>query len=319
MYETQALLRIALCPELRETVFSYRTGSLTAVETGELSHSFPDLAPRNKTLMLRAYFPYSAIAEEGLCCITEQGRRDNGRMPRRSSPRNPLFSRRRFTDDVVTSCVRWYLRFKLSYRDMAEIAWELGVSVAPSTILRWVLRYAEEFAKRWRPFERPVGRSWRADETYIKVGGRWMYLYRAVDGQGKTVESYLSRTRDMAAAKAFFRKALKHHGEPRTITLDGFEPSHAALRRMGMRNEFNFRWANPVKIRSCKYLNNIVEQDHRRIKFRVSPMLGFKKFYNARRVLIGIELMQKILKGQFRVPHSFGDNYNSIWQAILAS
>ena len=95
-------------------------------------------------------------------------------------------------------------------------------------------------ARRWRPFERRVGRSWRTDETYIKVRGSWMYLYRAVDEHGKTVESYLSRTRDVTAAKAFFRKALKHHGEPRSITLDGFEPSHAALRRMGMRNEFNF-------------------------------------------------------------------------------
>ena len=84
-----------------------------------------------------------------------------------------------------------------------------------------------------------------------------MYLYRAVDERGRTVESYLSRTRDITAAKAFFRKALKRHGEPRTITLDGFEPSHAALRRMGMNNEFNYRWENPVKIRSCQYLNNI--------------------------------------------------------------
>jgi transposase-like protein len=92
----------------------------------------------------------------------------------------------------------------------------------------------------------------RCDETYILVGGRWMYLYRAVDEHGQTVES-LSRTRDITAAKAFFRKALKNHGEPRSITLDGFEPSHAALRRMGMRNEFNFRWANPVKIRSCQF------------------------------------------------------------------
>jgi transposase-like protein len=240
-------------------------------------------------------------------------------MPCHRIARNSLFSGRRFADEVVTLCVRWYLRFKLSYRDVAEIAWEMGILVAPSTILRWVIRYAEEFARRWRRFERPVGGSWRADETYVKVRGCWMYLYRAVDGKGKTVESYLSRTRDIAAAKAFFRKALKHHGEPRSITLDGFEPSHAALRRMGMRNEFNFRWANPVKIRSCKYLNNIVEQDHRRVKFRIVPMLGFKSFYNARRVLIGIELMQKIVKGQFRVPAHFGYTFDSIWQMVLAS
>ena len=133
------------------------------------------------------------------------------------------------------------------------------------------------------------------------MGGQWTYLYRAVDERGRTVESSLSRRRDVSAAKAFFRKALKHHGQPRTITLDGFEPTHAALRRMGMRNEFNYRWENPVKIRRCQYLNNIVEQDHRRIKARVQPMLGFKTFYNARRVITGIELMQTLHKGQFRL------------------
>jgi transposase-like protein len=238
---------------------------------------------------------------------------------RRQTSRNPLFRRRRFTDDVIILCVRWYLRFKLSYRDMAEIAWELGVLVAPSTILRWVVRCAEEFSRLWHPFERPVGGSWRCDETYIKVGGQWMYLYRAVDELGRTVESHLSRTRDMTAAKAFFRKALKHHGLPRTITLDGFEPSHSALRRMGMRNEFNYRGENPVKIRCCPYLNNIVEQDHRRVKFRVQPMLGFQSFYNARRVLAGVELIQKILKRQFRVPTHFGHNFGSIWRTVLPS
>jgi transposase-like protein len=154
--------------------------------------------------------------------------------------------------------VIWYLRFKLSYRDLVEMARQFGVLVAPSTILRWVVRYASEFQRCWQPFEQPVNGSWRADETYIRVRGRWVYLYRAVDSRGKTVESYLSYTRDITAAKAFFRKALRHHGQPRTITLDAFRPSHAALRRMGLRNEFNYRWQNPVKIRSCQYLNNIV-------------------------------------------------------------
>ena len=152
-----------------------------------------------------------------------------------------------------------------------------------------------------RPFENPVGRSWRCDETYILVGGQWMYWYRAVDEDGKTVESHLSPRRDMAAAQAFFRKALKRHGEPRTITLHGLEPSQTALRRMGMRNEFNLGWANPLKIRSCPYLNHMVEQDHRRITARLQPMLGFKKFYDARRVLIGVEFLQKIHKGQYKL------------------
>src|SRR5215218_400560 len=136
---------------------------------------------------------------------------------------------------------------------------------------------------------------------------------------GRTVMSYLSRKRDQTAARNFFRQALKRHGEPRSITLNGFEPSHTALRMMGMRNEFNFRWENPVRIRSCKYLNNIVEQDHRRIKSRVQPMLGFKKFYNARSVLIGVELLQKLEKGQYWVPTSFGQTLDAIWSNVLAA
>ena len=102
--------------------------------------------------------------------------------------------------------------------------------------------------------------------------GQLMYLYRAVDGQGNTVEFCLSRTRGIAAAKAFFRKALKHHREAHSITLDGHQPSHSALRRMGMNGEFNFRARNPVKIRCCQYLNNVVEQDHRRVKGRLRPI-----------------------------------------------
>ena len=146
-----------------------------------------------------------------------------------------------------------------------------------------------------------------------------MYLYRAVDAKGKSIDFCLSRNRDKNAATAFFRKAMKHHGEPRTITLDGIEPSHSALRCMGMRNEFNYRWENPVKIRSCQYLNNIVEQDHRRVKFRLQPMLGFRRFYNARRVIAGVELAQKIHKGQFTVPAAFGSNAAAIWRRVLAA
>jgi transposase-like protein len=107
-----------------------------------------------------------------------------------------------FSDDVMIACVRWYLRFRLSYRDLASIAAELGIAVAPSTILRWVVRYPEEFARRWEPLLM-VDRSWRADETYIKVNVGWMYLYRAVDERGRTVGSYLSRNRDRAAARIF--------------------------------------------------------------------------------------------------------------------
>ena len=115
-------------------------------------------------------------------------------MAHRKTERNPLFAGRWFEDDIILLCLRWYLRFKLSYRDLVAILAERGLSISHTTILRWVIRYAETCEKRWRRFERPVGGSWRVDETFIKVRGQWMYLYRAVDGQGNTVEFYLSRT-----------------------------------------------------------------------------------------------------------------------------
>ena len=213
-------------------------------------------------------------------------------MAHRKTERNPLFAGRWFEDDIILLCLRWYFRFQLSYRDLVEILGERGLPISHTSILRWVVRYAEICERRWSRFERPVGGSWRVDETFIKVRGQWMYLYRAVDGQGNTVEFFLSRARGIAAAKAFFRKALKHHREPHSITLDGHRPSHSALRHMGMNGEFNFRGRNPVKIRCCQYLNNVVEQDHRRVKGRLRPMLGFKTFYNARRVIIGIKLRE---------------------------
>jgi len=233
--------------------------------------------------------------------------------------RNPLFRKRWFSDDMILLCVRWYLRFKLSYRDLASIVAQLGVAVAPRRFSAGPVRYTGEFVRCWAPFEIFVGRSWRADETYIEVNGGWMYLYRAVNERGRTVASPLSRTRDQTAARIFFRQALKRRGEPLSITLDAFEPSHCALRRMGMRNEFNFRGANPVKIRSCKYLNNIVEQDYRRVKSRVSAMLGLKSFQNSRIVLAGIELIQKLKNGQYGVPFSFGICSRHIWKNVLAA
>ena len=161
---------------------------------------------------------------------------------RRRPPRNPLFSRRRFEDNVIIRCVRWYLRFKLSYRDLAEIAWELGVSGAPCTILRWVVRYSEEFAKRWLHFEQRVGRSWRADETYVKVQGGWMFPY-------------------------------------------------------GPKIQFSA------------------------LKQRLRPMLGLKSFETADIVISGIELAEKIKKGQFKMGKLGGRQTTlpEIWRAMLSA
>jgi transposase-like protein len=229
-----------------------------------------------------------------------------------------LVKGRHFDAEIIFLCVRWYLAYKLSYRDLAEMMAERGVSVDPSTILRWVQHYAPEFEKRWNRFARPVGGSWRADETYVKIRGKWAYLYRAVDARGKTVDFRLSPKRDVAAAKAFFYKAFKTQGRvPRTITLDGYQASHRAVRELGAED----RKLKAVTLRSCQYLNNIVEQDHRGVKLRLRPMLGFKQFKNAATTIGGIELLRRIRKGQFALGRlrMSGTAAPEIWNAVLAA
>jgi transposase-like protein len=144
-------------------------------------------------------------------------------------PVEELFKGRHFDREIVVLCVRWYLSFKLSYRDLVALMGERGIGIAHTTILRWGQHYTPEFEKRWSRFARTVGGSWRMDETYIKVRGEWIYLYRAVDKAGKTVDFHLSRKRDGNAAKAFLRKAMKGQRTPTKITLDAYAASHRAV------------------------------------------------------------------------------------------
>ena len=178
-------------------------------------------------------------------------------------------------------------------------------------------RYVPEFEKRWSRYARPVGDSWRVDETYIKVRGQWVYLYRAVDKQGRTVDFLLSRRRDVVAAKQFFTRATKQHGAPRVITLDGYAASHRAVDKLKEVGTLPRR----VRVRSCKYLNNVVEEDHRRIKQRVRPMLGFERFDTAAVTIRGIELAKKIKKGQFNLATLPGKPTTApeTWVAVLAA
>jgi len=211
-------------------------------------------------------------------------------------PSSALFHGRHFDRSIIILCVRWYITYKLSYRDLVELMAERGVDVSHTTILRWVQHYVPEFAKRWSRYARPVGTSWRVDETYIRVGGRWTYLYRAVDKHGLTVDFLLSEHRDMSAAKQFFTRAIERHGAPERITLDGYPATHSAvaeLKKSGMLRP-------QTKVWTSKYLNNIVEQDHRSIKRRVNASLGFRSFDGAQRTIQGYEAMHMIRKGQVR-------------------
>jgi transposase-like protein len=232
--------------------------------------------------------------------------------------REELFAGRHFDREVILLCVRWCLRFKLSLWDLVEMMAECGLSLAHTTIMRWVPHYTPELEKRWHRHALAVGRSWRVDETYVKIRGVWHYLYRAVDRSGRTVDFRLSARRDVAAAKAFFRKAIKRQRRPpQTITLDGYAASHRALRELKADGSL----LTETKLRSSKYRNNLIEQDHRSVKQCVAAMLGFKQFRSAAITIAGIELMHRIRKGQFGLRRLGiqGGAAPVIWSAILGA
>jgi len=203
------------------------------------------------------------------------------------------FKGMRFPIDVILVCIRWYAAYPLSYRHLEEIMEERGVLVDHSSINRWAIRFLPLIEKMARKHKRLVGGSWRMDETYIKVKGVWKYLYRAVDKQGKTVDFLLTAKRDIAAAKRFFDKAMGANGDPNKVAMDKSGANKAAIDAINAGRDV------PILVRQVKYLNNIVEQDHRAIKRVTRPMLNFKSFRAAGSVLAGIELIHMIRKGQF--------------------
>jgi putative transposase len=197
-----------------------------------------------------------------------------------------------FPQDIILMGVRWYVAYPLSYRHVEELMAERGVSVDHATIQRWVVKYSPQLEEAFHRRKRPVGHSWRMDETYIRVKGEWRYLYRAVDKSGQTIDFLLTEYRDTEAALRFLTQAIRRHGVPEKITIDGSEANEAAIKR------YNEIHGTHIIIRQVKYLNNIVEQDHRAIKRIARPMLGFKAFDAAQDTLVGIELMHMLKKRQ---------------------
>jgi transposase-like protein len=206
-----------------------------------------------------------------------------------------IFKRRRFPVAIILLCVRWYCKYGISYRDLAEMMSERGVSVNPSTIFRWVQRYAPEIEKRVRPYQGHRSSSWRVDETYVRVGGRWRYLFRAVDKHGRLIASMLAGRRDTGAAYRFLRKALRAVSDdpPSSITTDKLASYPKAIRRL----QNNGLLPQDVEHRTSKYLNNIIEADHGALKRVIRPTRGFQTMKTAAATLTGFETMRMIRRG----------------------
>ncbi|PVE22795.1 IS6 family transposase [Microvirga sp. KLBC 81] len=212
-----------------------------------------------------------------------------------------MFKGRHFDRSVILLCVRWYLAYNLSLRNLEEMMAERGISVDHATVHRWTIHYAPFLLEQFNRRKRATTAKWHMDETYIKVRGRWMYLYRAIDSNGDTVEFWFSERRNLTAAKRFLRKALKRHGRPERIVIDGSQTNREAILSCDTTDRLqdrSRRELKPIRIRQSAYLNNRIEQDHRAIKRRVRPMLGFKSLATARVIVGGIEMVHMMRKGQ---------------------
>lgn len=212
------------------------------------------------------------------------------------------FKWKHFHKELILLVVRWYLAYSLSYRNLEEMMLERNIKVDHSTINRWVIHYAPILENEFRKYyKRPVGMSWRMDETYIKVKGKWHYLYRAVDKEGDTIDFMLSKKRDEVAARKFFKKAIGSSGLPEKVTIDKSGANKAGIEAINLQLALITLLGCTliqIHIRQIKYLNNIIEQDHRGIKRIVNPMMGFKSFNSAQATIAGIELYRMLKKGQ---------------------
>jgi len=215
-----------------------------------------------------------------------------------SQKRPALFRGRHFEGVIIILCVRWYLRYSLSYRDLKEMMAERGLVMDHVTIWRWVQRYAPILNLRLGRELRRTNRSWRVDQTYVRVAGTWVYLYRAVDSAGDTIDFLLSPNRDLVAAKQFLQLALHRTGEvrPRVINVDGHPAYATAIDELKESGELGRR----CRCRPSPYMNNVLEQDHRFIKKRIAASLWFRSVSGALNTIAGYESMHMIRKGQIR-------------------
>jgi transposase, IS6 family len=197
----------------------------------------------------------------------------------------------RFPPDVIVLAVRWYLRFGLSYRDVEELLAERGIEVDHVTVYRWVQLFTPLLADAARPCRHSVGDRWHVDETYVKVAGRWRYVYRAIDQYGQIIDVYVSARRDTQAARRFFTTAIRDHGEPAEVVTDRAWTLLTAVDEL-MPAAFH---------NTAQYANNSIEADHGRLKSRLRPMRGLKRDHNARVIVRGHAFMQNLRRGHYEL------------------
>lgn len=227
------------------------------------------------------------------------------------------FAGKQFPKDIILMAVRWYVAYPLSYRNIEELMAERNVKVDHATLNRWVIEYSPALENEFRAHcKKTINNSWRMDETYLKIKGVDVYLYRAVDKFGKTIDFMLSEKRDKHAALGFFNKAIYKNGFPEKITMDksgankaGIDEINLFLTFLSVLTQTIFQ----ITVRQIKYLNNILEQDHRAIKRITKPMMGFKSFHSAKATIAGIELHHMLKKGQHK-----NANSQSIFQQFYA-
>jgi IS6 family transposase len=210
---------------------------------------------------------------------------------RRSRVESASFAGYRFPPDVILLAVRWYLRYGLSYRDVEELLAERGIDVDHVTIYRWVQRFTPELIDAARPCRHAVGDRWFVYETYVKVGGVWRYVYRAVDQHGQVIDVYVSKRRNLAAARHFFTAALSAHGRPTEVTTDLAAPLLRVVDEL----------LPEVVHDTEQYANNRVENDHGRLKARLRPMRGLRTDRTASVVIRGHAFIQNLRRGHYEL------------------
>jgi transposase-like protein len=220
------------------------------------------------------------------------------------------FGRSKFKAAVILKCIRLYLSYPLSYREVEEIMREDKEEIDHSTINRWVLKFTPKILSRFQKTKLSVGKKWYMDETYVKVAGEWCYLFRAVDSDGRTIDFYFSKRRNKSAAYKFLKKAVKNNGLPIKVNIDKSGANTAGIELFNKRHNTN------IEIDKIKYKNNIVEQDHRKIKRLTRSMGSFKKFTSAQITIAGIEMMNMLKKGQVYTGDLFSLEYEDDFYEI---